>query len=566
MTIETQQSTTQPHDAGVTTRIEPPRSASRGPVPVLTIVHHPLLLRIGERALLSEMVAGRAARIARLSPRFAAPGKPRGEPLLDPHLSRTPFLLRLLPDGAIELSPGDSRTRIEVAGERVNAPRRFSVAAVEDGVVLELGGRIALLLHLYTHHDEGTGDELGFIGASAALSRVREDVRRIADLDVPVLVRGETGTGKELVANAIHATSPRRGRPLVSVNLAALPGSLAAAELFGASRGAYTGATRARDGYFRRAHCGTLFLDEIGETPVDVQVMLLRALETGEIHALGGQRADRVDVRVIAATDADLDELVDGGQFRAPLLHRLAAYEIHVPPLRVRRDDIGRLLIAFLEQGLDETGEAKRLAREDGAPWLSMGLMTRLVRYDWPGNVRQLRNAARQIVIASRGSDEATLPDALRRQLGRAGRGALAAAERRPGASAQGSVEHSGDEDESGRESSVARVVTRPYRSVRAGASRPRKRPAELGEREILDALHAHRWNIKSTATALGISRTSLYQRIDASTRMRTAGAIDADEIRACFRDSGGDLELMVEHLRVSKPALRRRIRELGLA
>jgi two-component system nitrogen regulation response regulator GlnG len=165
----------------------------------------------------------------------------------------------------------------------------------------------------------------------------RRPVRLGAPLAVPVLLQGETGTGKELAARSIHDQSTRAQGPFLAVNLGALPAPLAAAELFGARKGAYTGAVQDLPGWFGRADGGTLFLDEVGEAPLEVQVMLLRALETGEIVPVGSQTPRRVDVRVVSATDADLEAAVGRGAFRAPLLHRLAGYSIRLPPLRHRR-------------------------------------------------------------------------------------------------------------------------------------------------------------------------------------------------------------------------------------
>src|SRR6185436_13729067 len=185
-------------------------------------------------------------------------------------------------------------------------------------------------------------------------------------------LRGETGTGKELLARAIHQASSRRAAPYFALNMAAIPASLAAAELFGAAKGAFTGADRRRVGYFGRAQGGTLFLDEIGELPADLQPLLLRVLENGEIQPVGGEETLRVDVRILAATDANLESAIEEGRFRAPLFHRLSGYELRLPSLRERRDDIGRLFIHFLRQELAALGEADRLADPgpEGRPWL----------------------------------------------------------------------------------------------------------------------------------------------------------------------------------------------------
>src|SRR6185369_2634420 len=206
-----------------------------------------------------------------------------------------------------------------------------------------------------------------------------------------------------------------------AVNMGAIPPALAAAELFGAARGAFTGADQRRTGYFSQAHGGTLFLDEIGETPPEVQVLLLRALETGEIQPVGAEAPRRVDVRVLAATDADLEEAIAAGRFRFSLFKRQTAYEIRLPALRERREDFGQLFFSFLRQELEALGEAGRLDDPGprGDPWLPAPLVARLAAADWPGNVRQLRNAARQIAIGNRGAAHAVLPPPLLKTLER---------------------------------------------------------------------------------------------------------------------------------------------------
>jgi DNA-binding NtrC family response regulator len=508
-------------------------------VPTLTIVYHPVLRRIGDRVILSELTAGREARISRVVPRFAPPRQPRAAPLDHVRISRVPFVLRPCADHGIVLDPTHCRTRIAIDGVPVDQPRRIPPDQLHHGVLIELAERVALLLHLFGPHAEHETGDLGLVGHSDHIGRVRDDIRRVADFDVPVLIRGETGTGKELVATAIHESGHRARGPLICVNMAALPPALAAAELFGAARGAYTGA-HGQDGYFRRAGGGTLFLDEIGAAPAEVQVMLLRALETSEIYPLGAQRSEHVDVRIIAATDARLEALIASGAFGAPLLHRLAGYEIHIPPLRERRDDIARLLLHFLGLDLAETGDTDLLDRTEPAPWLPLALARRIMQHSWPGNVRQLRNVVRQLVIGSRGELEARLSPALLHQLANGGSVAPSPA--------------------------IEPDVRIGCPDARAVEHRSHRRPAEITESELVDALCTHRWDIKATASALGISRTSLYKLIETTDGVRTAGHLGVDEIRACHRDLDGDLDAMVERLRVSKYALRRRIQDLGLA
>src|SRR5215216_5601098 len=389
------------------------------PVPALTVLFHPDFRRVGEWTALSEIALGQETHLSRTYPEFTSPDRIAGEPLADRYISRQPLRLQPAAERGIVLSLGQSRTRVEADGAPVLHSRELSAADLERGVVLELAGRVVLLLHWVCRSlPAEPSSRLGLIGESEGLARVRWEVRRVADLNVPVLLRGETGTGKELVARALHDVSPRRSGPFVAVNLGAMPSTLVASELFGAVRGAFTGSVQSQEGYFRRAHGGTLLLDEVGEAPPEVQVMLLRALETREIQPVGSQAPQRVDVRVLAATDADLEASVRSGRFRAPLLHRLSGYEILMPPLRQRREDVGRLLVHFLRRELAATGEADRMASESWAP---PALVARLARHDWPGNVRQLRNAVRQLVIGSRGLSRIEPGPALERLLQQAG-------------------------------------------------------------------------------------------------------------------------------------------------
>jgi transcriptional regulator with GAF, ATPase, and Fis domain len=231
----------------------------------------------------------------------------------------------------------------------------------------------------------------GIVGHSPLLSEVLERVRRVAPTDMPVLITGETGTGKELLARAIHHRSRRASRPLVSVNLAAVPETLATAELFGHEKGAFTGADRLRVGRFEAADRGTLFLDEIGELRADLQVMLLRVLQEGEFERLGSGTSRRVDVRLIAATNRDLGIEVQEGRFREDLFYRLSVFPVHLPPLRQRPDDIPLLADYFLRRA------APRLGRRIGG--IAPASMRRLEQYPWPGNIRQLQNVIEQSAL-----------------------------------------------------------------------------------------------------------------------------------------------------------------------
>jgi two-component system response regulator AtoC len=234
------------------------------------------------------------------------------------------------------------------------------------------------------------------VGDSPAMRRLLDAIARVAPKDVTVLVRGETGTGKELVAALLHAESRRSSGPLVRFNCAAIPGELAEAELFGHVRGAFTGATAARRGFFAEADRGTLVLDEVGELAMGVQAKLLRALQEGEIQPVGASRVDKVNVRVVASTNRDLAAEAKAGRFREDLYYRLAVVELVVPPLREHREDIPLLVEEFARRWRERFGS------EDAR--LSPELVQVLARADWPGNVRQLENTvARLVALAPSG-------------------------------------------------------------------------------------------------------------------------------------------------------------------
>ena len=235
----------------------------------------------------------------------------------------------------------------------------------------------------------------GIIGRSPAMLAVYKQIARAADSVVPVLILGESGTGKELVARALHRNGQRAARPFVAINCGALTDTLLESELFGHTRGAFTGAVADTKGIFEQAQGGTVFLDEIGETSPALQVKLLRVLEEGEVRPVGATRPVKVDNRIIAATNRDLERSAAEQKFRADLYYRLSVIVIHLPALRERRDDIPLLVAAFLKTA------CKRAGRDIE---LSSGALDALLNYDWPGNVRQLEHTIERIVLFSRGA------------------------------------------------------------------------------------------------------------------------------------------------------------------
>ncbi|HEU0098584.1 MAG TPA: sigma 54-interacting transcriptional regulator [Allosphingosinicella sp.] len=240
-------------------------------------------------------------------------------------------------------------------------------------------------------------EESRFVGPSAAVSRIKSLVRKLSRSSSTTLIRGETGTGKELVALMLHRNSPRGDRPLVPINCAAIPEALIEGELFGYEKGSFSSASRAYPGKFRLADRGTLFLDEVGELSLPAQSKLLRALESGEVYPLGSHHAHHVDVRIIAATNRDLEEDVARGAFRPDLYYRLAVVQLAIPPLRERPEDILPVARSLLGRICAEL----RLP----LPSLSADLVAALRRHRWPGNVREMRNALEHALVTADSAD-----------------------------------------------------------------------------------------------------------------------------------------------------------------
>ncbi len=319
-----------------------------------------------------------------------------------------------------------------------------------------------------------------FVGASAPAVEVKRQARRAAQTSSPVLLLGETGTGKELLAHAIHGASARSGGPFISLNIAAVPDTLMEAEFFGVAPGAYTGAERkGRDGKFRIAHGGTLFLDEIGDMPMGLQAKLLRALQEGEIEPLGSNRLIPFDARVIAATSRDLGKLVREGNFREDLFYRLNVLPIRVPPLRERREDIAALI--------EVLGEDMALRSGGQPPELSAESLALLCAQQWRGNVRELRNVIEQAVMRSDSHRIGTAP--LR------------------------SVLHDSGVETSSLAASPRAATAPPTagQEIRPLA----QQVAELERQAVAAAMAAARGSKVAAARMLGISRATLYNRLD---------------------------------------------------
>ena len=249
------------------------------------------------------------------------------------------------------------------------------------------------------------------VGGSSALREVLQQVTLVAPTDATVLILGETGTGKELIARAIHSQSNRASRPFIRVNCAAIPSSLIASELFGHEKGAFTGALQRRLGRFEAAQGGTVFLDEIGELPLETQITLLRVLQEREFERVGSSQPISVDVRIIAATNRDLNAAIDGGAFRRDLFYRLNVFPIHVPALRERLEDMPQLVEHLLERYAGKIGKRFKV--------IKMNTIETLRAHDWPGNIRELQNVIERAVILCEGEAFSVDEKWLRREFSR---------------------------------------------------------------------------------------------------------------------------------------------------
>jgi two-component system, NtrC family, nitrogen regulation response regulator NtrX len=330
-------------------------------------------------------------------------------------------------------------------------------------------------LHLKHLEDENRDlkQRLGrhyIVWASPVMREVMAQVEHVANSETRVCIRGETGTGKELVARTLHEKSPRKGGPFISQNCAAVPAELMETELFGHEKGSFTGAASRHTGKFEQAHRGTLFLDEIGDMPLTMQAKLLRVLEEGEIERVGGEKPFAVDVRVVVATHRNLEEQVRQGTFREDLYHRIFVFPITLPPLRERREDIKVLAEHFVRQ-LDERNSWKPKR-------FSPAAIEELEKYPWPGNVRELRNVVERVLLMAPG--EMVEPETVARALPQA----------------------------------LTTTVAHDGALSAAAATGPLATRVEVFEREtLLAVLKQHHNHMTNTAKALGLERSHLYKK-----------------------------------------------------
>ena len=489
----------------------------------LTIVTHPDLDRWGDTAMLDQRTT-----ITRNTPEFCAPGDVALRGIDDPHVSRRPILELRGDASRVEVRYVHEDVYIHVDGHRIGGTILLDEARLRAGVLIEIEGYVGLMLHTRASEPRALAD-LGIVGVSPPIEALRDRLRLVASMDLTVLLRGETGTGKELAAHAIHTASERGERRMLAVNLGALEASVIASELFGHVRGAFTGASDARRGYFRDCDGGTLFLDEVGEAPAEVQRSLLRVLETGEVVPVGADRPVRTDVRVIAATDADLENEIATKGFRAPLFHRLAEYEVHLPPLRDRRVDLPILFRHFLLQQARAAGMLDRVERAHA--WIPTRVMRQLLKHDWPGNARELRNVVSAALLNTPTDSDLALSDRF-----------VNALELKRSIDATGSLS----------------IVVEPA---------PERRDlSTIADEELLAALEASDWRPEPAAAALGIAKTSIYQLIRHNGSIPRSTELTLEQVQDALEHAGGDRASAARALRVPKRGLLHRMKKLGLS
>ena len=464
----------------------------------MTVVFHPVQARIGTSMILGGCKASGEFWLDTAVIGRTEPCLDDGKGLDEAHISRRALVLRRHARG-IELSNVSETSYILLGADKASSIS-LSENDLHQGVAIRFGHAVVCWLRLVQDAIEPATQTTDFPGVSPEATKVSRLVRIAASSDLPVLLRGESGTGKEVVATAIHAASSRSQVPLVVINMAALPETLAEAALFGSAKGAFTGAEQ-RSGYFTQADSGTLFLDEIGDVPVSVQPKLLRALQTGEIQVVGGRHRS-VDVRIIAASDANLN---DRSHFKNALLQRLSGITIDLPPLTARREDMGILLTASDQtRSLIDRLESSR----DVAAWASF-IFDALHR-DWPGNVRAFLFAAQEFAL---------------------------------------SLKHDSE-----------RVTAAPFTRADREAAYSPSAPA-LTDEDIESAYEQSDFEIAETARRLGLSRGTLYRRVEDIPSIRLSAEYPDAEIRHAIDKVGRDLPRLSRALRLSKASIASRLR-----
>lgn len=483
-------------------------------VPTLIIALHPDLERIGETAPLMGIATDERDYVSRNRPDFSKNGH-AGKPLNDPHISRSPIIVQQDSDDVFRIRAHSTSTRVRIEGRAQQSEYLLSQADIGSGVTLTLSNKIVLLLKLLPLQDSRLKKDALLKGISPDIHALTGKLEHIAQLDIPVIIRGATGSGKEQAAYKIHQDSPRAGKPFVVVNLAAIHDVVADEELFGVARGEQTS-----PGYFSQAEGGTLVLEDLEDASDTVITSLFAALTSGSYVAVNGNQQQPVNCRIIATSIYDSCPCTHGSKLWQ-LTNLLAAYQVFLPRLADRLEDVSILFLHFVKQQWQKIYPGRPFELQIPAT-----IIARILSFNWPGNVRQLRNVARQAVIDSR--EEAALQ--LDQQL---------------------------------------LSILKPQSNLRDTADTVKangngRKPNTIGRDELIEALQKNRFELQATARELSISRASVYQLIQRFEGIRTAQDLAEHELKACSEKYRGDTEQMMWELQVSQVGMRRRLKAMG--
>ncbi len=453
--------------------------------------------RIGEHAVI-DTSKSTSFNVSRFAPLFSRHNETSKLALSDLAISRSPIQIQKITQSNYKITVPESPMKVWVNGLAVNSCVDVDLT-VDDIITLNISNRLLLGISLLPL--DQVGDTTSIIGISPAINISRRKILEVARSDVTVMIRGETGTGKELCARSIHNHSYRQSSQFIPLNMAVIPHNLAASELFGAKKGAYTGLTKTKTGFFEQASGGTLFCDEIGDTPATIQPMILRAIEEQEITPLGNMGVTKINVRFVSATDRNIEDM---NNFNQPLYHRLAAFEIIMPPLRNRKIDIPILLDHFLKQ-------SRNVQVENAGKNLDIKTIENLICYEWPGNVRELKNIADRIALGMFTIDDI-----------------------------------------------VSKSEKYPVLQTRLRSA------SSVSDTELLEAFEVCEWLIKPTAKRLNVSRTALYERLKSTSVIKQINELSDQEIHMAKPDDDNDYKTWASNLKTPQGALKRRLKRLS--
>ena len=559
--------------------------------PRVRLLYHVDLDRIGGLFRLDpDLSEDQWTTFGRRAPAFIQPGGTGiPVPLDDPTISREQLRIRFsAADERFEVEPLPGAKRklgVVVLAEGDDSAPEASITTIHQRVSLPPGtcvaieDRVLLGLELVGPRRAHSADRLGLVGESPSMWRLRDDIREVAEFRRPALVIGQTGAGKELVARAVHQMSARAEQPFVTVNCAALPEHLVESLLFGHQKGAFTGADQSQTGVFRAAHGGTLFLDELGEMPMSIQPKLLRTIQEGQVTAVGQHRSVEVDVRLIAATNRDLEQEILAQRMRADLYHRVSAHILRVPPLSARRFDIPELFVHFLSRLRDEHPQLSWMWT-GGQQWkktVSVRFFIDLMNAHWTGNVRQLQNIVERTARLNLRAESFRAPELPMGASGGLSTPAMAV----PGPPAPATADRPAAGDE--RLAVASRVLVLAHKTVakllsatalqeifaqvqREGGDDERRSEllhARAAER-LFELLEEHDFKQRGVAATLEVSRSTLVKLMNRFGLPRPTD-LSWETIQTALAAADGDMERAATALKVSPQGLKKRLTVLNL-